>query len=158
MTTKLAHQLTANCKLLQKAIIIHNDKFLLLKRQSNAATRPNCWDLPGGNSEWPDQLTEFTRGLHRQDLVREITEETGIVIDPEAVFQRDLVHFDTTFEPEKNIFGIICGWRQNLNGTKPEITLSSEHTEFVWTTPDQLDQYDFGYADFIPKMVRLAFQ
>lgn len=158
MNPKLAHQLTVNCKLLQKAVLIHDKSFLLLKRQPEAATRPNCWDLPGGNSEWPDHLTEFTRSLHREDLVREILEETGITIDPEAVFQRDLVYFDTTFEPDKNIYGVLCGWRQNLNSTRPNITLSAEHTEYVWTTPDHLKEFDFGYAEFIPKMVRLALQ
>ncbi len=39
-------------KFLQKAIIFHpseSDKFLTLKRPTNAHSRPNCWDLPGGN-------------------------------------------------------------------------------------------------------------
>jgi len=160
MSTKLAHQLTAHVKLLQKAVLLSDDKVLILKRHPDSATRPNCWDLPGGNSEWPTNITTFTRGLHLQDLCREIEEETGIAVDPESVFRRDLVYFDTTFEPEKEMFTILCGWRHKLSGeqTLPPVATSSEHTEYQWVDPADLDQYDFGFADFIPEMIRLAAQ
>ncbi len=149
------HKLTDQVKLLQKAVLISNEKILLLKRSEDAYSRPHCWDLPGGNSEWPSS-PEFTRGLHLEDLVREIQEETGISIPAEAVFQRDLVFFDTTFQPEKQMFTVLVGWKHVLNGTEPQVTISNEHSAYSWVSPNDIAQYDFGFAQFIPKMIRRA--
>jgi 8-oxo-dGTP pyrophosphatase MutT (NUDIX family) len=149
------HRLTDQVKLLQKAVITSDGAVLLLKRASNSVSRPNCWDLPGGNSEWP-VAQDFTRGLHLQDLVREIQEETGLVVSPDNVFQRDLIFFDTTFEPQKQMFTILVGWKHSLNGDTPPVRVSEEHTEFAWVNPDNLNTYDFGFAEFIPKMIRRA--
>lgn len=149
------HRLTDQVKLLQKAVITADGAVLLLKRASDSVSRPNCWDLPGGNSEWPS-TPDFTRGLHLHDLVREIQEETGLVITADSIFQRDLVFFDTTFEPQKQMFTILVGWKHSLNGDTPVIQLSAEHTEFAWVKPDDLNNYDFGFAEFIPRMIRRA--
>jgi 8-oxo-dGTP pyrophosphatase MutT (NUDIX family) len=156
MSTKLAHQLTTNVKLLQKAVLTHQNKVLLVKRHAHAQTRPNCWDLPGGNSEWPENITEFTRGLHALDLVREIEEETGLQISPDEFTGNDLAYFDTTFEPDRQLYTILCGWRHELAADAPQITLSSEHVEYTWVTIEELDHYDFGFAEFIPQMIRRA--
>lgn len=79
------HQLTENVKLLQKAVIIRQSgsaiEALLLQRSETAASRPNCWDLPGGNSEWPVLGQSSIANLHLGDIKREILEETSLQVD-----------------------------------------------------------------------------
>lgn len=158
MSTPLAHQLTTNVKLLQKMVLISQDEVLLLLREPQAKSRPNCWDLPGGNSEWPGSITAFTRGLHQHDICREVQEETGIELAPAMITQPDLIFFDTTFEPQKSIYTILTGWRHRLVERPATIQLSPEHTQAEWVSLEKLSHYDFGFAEFIPQMIRLACQ
>lgn len=155
---KIPHQLTPNVKILQKAVLVCNGKFLILQRSPDSKTRPAKWDLPGGNSEWPE-VNHNTRSLHRADIIREIIEETGIVVSDKDLGEQ--VYFDTYFEAEKQLYSIITGWKVNLP-TQPEVEISDEHTGFAWITPEQFDQYDFGFAGesegFIRKMVEGSFE
>lgn len=148
------HQLTEQVKLLQKAIIVVGKEFLILKRAGNAVTRALQWDLAGGNCEWPS--SNFVSSMdgtnsypvmmnpHLDDLVREVMEETGIKLDITQIDQLP-VHFSTVFEPDKQLYTVIVGWKVTLPA-KPSIVISHEHTQFTWITHDQFDQYDFGFA------------
>lgn len=77
---KTPHQLTENVKLLQKVVVWQGEKFLILQRSADSATRPKCWDLPGGNVEWPASSVDI-QDSHLADLAREVKEETGLIID-----------------------------------------------------------------------------
>lgn len=152
----IAHQLSENIKLLQKAVVINAEgKVLLLQRSANQTNRPNLWDLPGGNSEWPHQQTEFSRGLHQIDLQREIKEETGLEISPSTLDISNLIYFDTTFQPDQEIFTVLCGWRIQLP-TTPDLQLSLEHQKFQWIKPADVTNFEVGYAAFIYQMVKQA--
>ncbi len=143
--SQIAHKLTENVKLLQKVAVVAPDgKVLLLQRSAGEFSRPGCWDLPGGNSEWPtDGRAGF--GLHQGDIARELEEETGIVCAPAAFTHEALTYFQTFFDAEKQVYSIICGWRTLLlAGTTTDITLSHEHSAFAWVQISQLDEYDFG--------------
>lgn len=153
------HQLTQDVKLLHKVAIVVDKKVLILKRSKTALSRPNLWDLPGGNSEWPVNQKINQINLHQQDLVREIAEETSISV-PENYFQVDkLVYFATYFEPEKQVYSINCGWKVNLEfEDQPAVEISCEHTDFVWITLLELSQYDFGgpNRDYETAIIRQA--
>lgn len=152
--SRLQHRLTQDVKLLQKAVIVHQGAVLLLQRDALAASRPLLWDLPGGNSEWPDTSREGTN-LHQQDIAREILEETGITIVPEHFSLDALVYFQTYFL--EDVFSIIVGWQVELptDFDRDAIRLSEEHTTHKWVPFDEASTYDFGYGDqFILPMIR----
>ncbi len=70
------HQLTTNVKFLHKVAIIREldgeKQVLILQRDSNSFSRPDCWDLPGGNAEWPIEGQVSTADLHQADTAREV--------------------------------------------------------------------------------------
>jgi 8-oxo-dGTP pyrophosphatase MutT (NUDIX family) len=145
----LKHQLTENVKLLQKAAIIRRfdstPEVLLLKRSSDSKSRPNCWDLPGGNSEWPDTIQSSKANLHLSDITREITEETGLVVDEKSFSLDKLSHLSTYFDVNKQVYTMICGWFVDFLATdQKEIQTSDEHQEYVWVSEAELSNYDFG--------------
>lgn len=157
------HQLTDRVKLLQKAAIIRQQdslEVLLLKRSSDAQSRPNCWDLPGGNSEWPEINQLSAADLHLNDLKREIFEETGLEINKEFLILNNLTHFSTYFDSDKQIFTIICGWLiKNLSHEQNMIKVSNEHQEYAWVSENDLENYDFGgvKGTFILDIIKQAF-
>ena len=143
------HQLTENVKLLQKAAIIRDNhgeqEVLILQRTADAASRPNCWDLPGGNSNWPKDLESSAANLHQADVTREIEEETSLKTDPKNFTLDNLAHFSTYFEQSKQIFTVICGWKLDAAATDGvEVQISDEHQAFEWVTEENLPNYDFG--------------
>lgn len=145
-----AGQLTSHVKLLQKAVVEAADgKIVMLQRSHTALSRPGCWDLPGGNSEWPtdDQIHGLMRGLHVHDVLREISEETGLQLSPDD-FPDAPVYVDTTFEVDKQVYTIIVGWWLRLTRNSDEITiqLSSEHQACRWISKSQALTLDFGFA------------
>lgn len=159
----LKHQLTANTKLLQKASIIRQTatgkEVLLLKRDSQSLSRPSCWDLPGGNSEWPAPEQGSAADLHLQDIVREIEEETGLVAKVESFSLDKLTHLSTYFDKNKQVYTMICGWLLNFNDTdQKDIQISDEHQEYAWVAETDLDSYDFGgdKGIFIVDMIKTA--
>ena len=159
---KAQHHLTDSVKLLQKAVLIHQGKMLLLRRSEHSKTRKLQWDLPGGNSEWPTEKTGVIRDLHIVDLKREILEETGISAD-EFVNAPQLVSFETSFEAEKNVYTIIAGWKIELASTfvNKSILLSDEHDQFVWVHSKDISDFDFGFAGggegFITRIIANSF-
>lgn len=150
------HQLTENVKVLQKCVLYQQGKFLILKRAETAKTRPGCWDLPGGNVEWP-KTDQNLQDSHLAELVREVKEEMDIKIS-----ETDLenCYLGSYFEAKKQLYTLIFGWMTELE-TEPKIKLSSEHTELAWISANQFDHYNFGFAGekdgFIRKMVEQSF-
>ncbi|AKM81134.1 MAG: hypothetical protein UT13_C0001G0173 [Candidatus Pacebacteria bacterium GW2011_GWF2_38_9] len=143
------HQLTENVKLLQKAAIIRQGEsfaeVLLLKRNISSLSRPNCWDLPGGNSEWPAVDQNSAANLHLNDITREITEETGLVVDEKSFSLDKLSHLSTYFDVDKQVYTMICGWFVDFSATdQKEIQTSDEHQEYTWVSEAELSNYDFG--------------
>lgn len=152
--------LQKNVKLLQKAVLIHDGKFLILQRNEQAKSRPLCWDLPGGNSEWPENVTENLENLHQKDVAREILEETGITVFDEHFTFENMVLFRTFFEAESEVYSIITGWKVELpdDFERSQVQLSDEHINHKWVTFDELNEYDFGNkkGEFIKDVIRAA--
>jgi 8-oxo-dGTP pyrophosphatase MutT (NUDIX family) len=138
------HQLTSNVKLLQKVVLHWQGKVLMLQRSGDSASRPNCWDLPGGNSEWPQGYNEPTSDLHKQDAAREVEEETGIVVDPSVFSLIHLSYLETFFDPNKQIFTVLLGWSIKLKEPPSDVVISHEHTAFQWVGLEEALSLDFG--------------
>lgn len=153
--------LTENVKFLQKAAIAHEGKVLIMKRSEHSESRPGGWDLPGGNAEWPAH-TQPTADVHREDIAREIKEETGWSFDPALFTDENLVHFMTYFEPAKSQYAFICGWRvmAPTEFDPQTLQLSNEHSDFKWILLSELDSYDFiePAGAFIKTIIRNALQ
>lgn len=168
-------KLSENIKFLHKVVMIHEDEILILKRSSTADSRPEKWDLPGGNAEWPaTTMTKPTKDPHALDVVREILEETGIEVnsnifaDSLSGKNNNLIDFFSFFEPDRQVYSIACGWKLQLSGSKQErdltdfdrdsITISDEHMESRWVKPNEIDDYDFGGepGEFIKTIIRKA--
>jgi len=142
----MKHQLTEKTKLLQKAWLVSDDKLLLLKRAPKSKTRANQWDLPGGNSEWPDYISDI-KNPHQADLIREIQEETALDVTQYWQERQQPIYFATYFQSQKQLFTVIVIWLIKLpHGFGNEVKISHEHTQFVWVKFNQLSTYDFGFA------------
>lgn len=138
---KIPHQLTENVKILQKVVLVHDGKCLVLKRASDAKSRPEKWDLPGGNMEWPDEKKD-QKDYHIAELLREIVEETGIIVNDYDV---ENCYVGTYFKADDEMMTMILGWKVNLFQI-PEVKISSEHTEYAWMALHEGPNYDFGFA------------
>ena len=159
MSTINPHQLTDNVKLLQKVALWKGDEVLIIKKSADSVSRPERWDLPGGNSEWPD-ASQAGFGQYAQDIAREVLEETNIQISNSKFLISKLIFFNTFFDPDKNVFSILVGWSINLpkNFDKKQIKLSHEHTDFKFVKLEDLDKYDYGYkkGKFITDIIRAS--
>jgi 8-oxo-dGTP pyrophosphatase MutT (NUDIX family) len=131
--------------LLHKVAIVHQGEVLILKRAAKSNSRPDKWDLAGGNSEWPDNNRQG-QGVHKEDVAREIIEETGIEVLAESFNFSALTFFDTFFDAQKQVFTIICGWKYPLpdDFERNSIKISNEHSEINWVSKEQIETIDFG--------------
>ncbi len=166
--TTIPHQLTRHTKFLHKVAIVAEQKVLLLQRSSQAQSRPGCWDLPGGNSEWPTGVTAPTSNLHQLDVAREIREEVGLEVAASHFVLGNLNYLESFYNPETEIYTIICGWQitdlakvglpSALNELK--ITISPEHKGFQWVSEAELANFDFGGAKgaFVCEIANQALQ
>lgn len=143
-----SHRLTKHVKLLQKAALWHKGECLILRRSSTDYSRARKWDLPGGNTDWPAHLNADTRDPHKADILREIAEETGVMISTQDLEHAKHELVATYFEPKKQVYSVLVGWSIELPDSfdRSSITLSHEHQEQAWITKDQFDSYDFGFA------------
>jgi len=160
----MKHQLTEKVKFLHKVAIVRNNQgqkeLLLLKRNSDSISRPNAWDLPGGNVEWPSSGQESFANLHQLDIAREVKEESNLSVEPSLFDLRHLIYFASYFEADKDVYSINCAWYLDFSETdQAEIKISKEHQDFVWLSLNDLDNYDFGgdRGQFIKDIINKAF-
>lgn len=104
------------------AVIDRNKKILLLKRGSTAPWNPNNYCFPGGTVESNESL--------EQAAIRELYEETGIVVDSNNL--------------EKMVIVYPSGYKKIIFVTKvddAEVRLNYEHTHYVWANLDESLNY-----------------
>lgn len=120
---KFKHKLLA---VMQHVVFVHREQVLLL-RYSNYQGKgvEGLWGLPGGHYIASDPVT---------DLRREVREETGLEIEDELELLRTYV---VMFPDGVEKFGVFYLCR--LSSTyRPVITLSHEHTEYMWAARDDI--------------------
>lgn len=115
--------------LVAKAVIIHNEKFLLLKRskkeiEGSSINKYQIWDLPGGGIRFFETA--------EKGLIREIKEETGMgvaILKPIGMYDaiRSQIHL--------SIITYLCETKIT------EVKLSNEHSAFHWLSLAEMDVF-----------------
>jgi len=104
-----------------KALVIDDDQNCLILRRSDTHPHvPLTPDLPGG------QLDEDESP--RDAVVREISEETGLAVDPSLAH---LVFAGSDIDRDRNRIRLLFVTR--VSGVKPAVQISWEHSEAWWT-------------------------
>ncbi|MEN6356496.1 MAG: NUDIX domain-containing protein [Armatimonadota bacterium] len=98
---------------------------LLLKRSMDSKNNPGKWDFPGGKVD-PGEAFD-------QALMREVAEETGLKV---AI---DRLAGSTQSESPSNHIVYLLLEGQIESG---KLTLSSEHDDFLWVYPHELEKAD----------------
>ena len=106
----------------QKAIILNSEgKLLAIRRSNTAPTGPLRWDLPGGDLDFGEDP------IH--GILREIEEETGLVVDDPVVFD-----VASRVDPDGN-FWVTPAYKVHYQSG--DVRLSYEHDQFKWVTPEE---------------------
>ena len=110
------------------ALIWDQDRFLICQRPAHKA-RGLLWEFVGGKIE-ADETGE-------EALIRECSEELGILVKPHGVFM-DVLHKYSDLTVHLTLYnaGIESGTIQLL-----------EHNDVRWITPDDIDSFVFCPAD-----------
>lgn len=114
MSKELPHQYAV------KALIVKEDKILIVQRAANDNITPGVWEFPGG------RLDEGEFPL--KGLEREVFEETGLVI--EVVDKINTQEFTNTDNVKITMYIYLC------RPLTDEFTLSDEHSNYEWI-PEQ---------------------
>ncbi|MGN0919868.1 MAG: NUDIX domain-containing protein [Alphaproteobacteria bacterium] len=106
-------------------VIIHKDRFLIVKRSENDDFLPNYWEFPGGGVETSENLEDA--------LIRELKEEIGIDLTHNP---KKLIGVSEEFmDKGKTERYLQLNYKIELSN-EPKITLSPEHKVYDWATED----------------------
>jgi len=107
-----------------KALVIHNRRVLILKRSNYRERGAGEWDIPGGGLDFGESPLE--------GIIREAREEAGIALHVDRLLTAYTV---VTSPTRQGVCLMFIGHTDT-----DEITLSHEHTEFMWVTKQQLKE------------------
>ena len=105
----------------QKAIIIKDNKYLILFRSEHKQFSKLLWDFPGGKLDPGETLKE--------GVIRELKEETNLDINPVKII-KESDYSEGTNKYHFNFWSV-----EVLSG---ELKLSYEHTDFKWATEEEI--------------------
>lgn len=108
-----------------KGLIIFERRALIVKRSTSDQVGGGTWECPGGK-------IEFGEGLETA-LIREIFEEVGISVKVGKILYATT--FNTNPVRQVVVLTYLC------KSDSREVTLSEEHTDFLWATKEQLKTY-----------------
>ncbi|WP_235002513.1 NUDIX domain-containing protein [Actinacidiphila paucisporea] len=123
--------------LLAAAVIVHDrdrGRVVLLQRGEGAKYGQGLWDLPIGKSEPGEPVTATA--------VRELREETGLVVRPEALELAHVVHGAWGVESPNGFLTVVFAaheWQGEPENREPH-----KHAQVRWTPVDALP------AEFVP--------
>ncbi|OGC70023.1 hypothetical protein A2415_01535 [candidate division WWE3 bacterium RIFOXYC1_FULL_39_7] len=116
-----------NFRLIQKALIEKDGKFLAIKRSDYTSYCPHTWELPGGQVEFGEDLAKA--------LEREVEEETSLKISTNG----PLI---TNSSMAKGIY--IVGIIYKCDYLSGDVNLSDEHTDYKWVSKKELLDLDLS--------------
>ena len=120
------------------ALIIYDGEVLLVKRSSADNFLPNIWEFPGGGVESGEELCSALRRELKEEVDIDISEErVNLIGVSEEISRGDSIKHDIQFNYE-----IILS-------SKPQITLSPEHSEYGWATT-----CDNRFDDFLKDILK----
>ena len=108
----------------QKALIIKNNKLLIIKKSAKDINSPNQWEVPGGRKQVGENL--------EQHIIREVKEEVGLYIQPKEIF--DMWEFSIPVNNEKTTVVAIARFCELTNDT-------------IVITEDEIDNYKWVAID-----------
>lgn len=111
-------------------VIIRNDEILIAKRSAKQH-QGGLWEFPGGKVESGEGEVEA--------LARELNEELGIEINPEACQKRQQIHHQY---PDKAV-NLNIYWVSDFSGTEQ----GKEGQPLKWVAKEQLADYPFPEAN-----------
>ncbi|MCX5559741.1 NUDIX domain-containing protein [Streptomyces sp. NBC_00038] len=113
------------------AVIVHDraaNRIVLLQRGENAKFGQGLWDLPIGKSEPGEPITETA--------VRELHEETGLTVKPEALQVAHIVHGALGVEAPNGFLTVVFAAHEWTG--EPENREPHKHAQVRWTDADAL--------------------
>lgn len=119
--------------LLSAGVIVHDlgsDRIVLLRRGPRAKFGRGGWDLPVGKADPGEPVTATA--------VRELAEETGLVVDPRSLRLAQVVHGSWGVEAPNGWLGLLFvthEWSGDLVNTEPE-----KHDRLGWFGVDSLPE------------------
>lgn len=132
--------------LLVAAVIVHDratGKVLLIQRGPHAKFAPGHWDLPVGKADKGEVITTTA--------VRELKEETGLIVDPAELKVAGIIHGAWGVEAPNGFLTVVFvteGWSGEPVNAEPHkheqvswIDVSTVPEEFVSTTHAALLSY-----------------
>jgi 8-oxo-dGTP pyrophosphatase MutT (NUDIX family) len=117
--------------LLVAAVIVHDkatNRVVLLQRSQNAKFAQGMWDLPVGKSEAGEPITETA--------VRELYEETGLAVKPEALKVAHIIHGAWGVEAPNGFLTVVFTaheWTGELENREPR-----KHAQVRWFDTDAI--------------------
>jgi 8-oxo-dGTP pyrophosphatase MutT (NUDIX family) len=123
----------ASMTLLVAAVIVHdrdNRRVALLRRGPKAKFGQGLWDLPAGKNDPGEPIT--------RTAVRELREETGLVVAPEDLRLVHVVHGARGVEAPNGFLTVVFAahvWSGTLANQEPE-----KHSDVAWASTDALPQ------------------
>ncbi|MBB1244217.1 NUDIX domain-containing protein [Streptomyces durbertensis] len=117
--------------LLVAAVIVHDtaaDRVVLLQRGERAKFAKGRWDLPIGKSEPGEPITETA--------VRELYEETGLTVEPEALDLAHVIHGARGVDAPDGFLTVVFvthEWSGELENREP-----GKHAQVRWFDVDAI--------------------
>ncbi|MEY9871029.1 ADP-ribose pyrophosphatase YjhB (NUDIX family) [Streptacidiphilus sp. MAP12-33] len=124
---------TESMTLLVAAVIVHDVKaqrVALLRRGPKAKFAQGMWDLPVGKSEPGEPITETA--------VRELKEETSLVVSPEDLRLVHVIHGARGVEAPNGFLTVVfaaLSWSGDLTNGEPD-----KHSEVAWVPTDAVPE------------------
>jgi 8-oxo-dGTP diphosphatase len=119
---------TANVLLVNRAIILHKEKFLVVKRSPTDTHNPRLWEFPGGKVDRGEDIPA--------SLSREVLEETGLIIKPvtSLVYSHSEILPAHDYYPQKLYVAL---FHVAHLAASARMQMSDEHTGFAWDSVDE---------------------
>ncbi|EFL16789.1 MutT-family protein [Streptomyces sp. C] len=135
-TDERAHSLKPaleSMTLLVAAVIVHDkatNRVVLLQRSENAKFARGLWDLPVGKSEPGEPITETA--------VRELYEETGLTVKPEALRVAHVIHGAWGVEAPNGFLTVVFAAHEWTG--EPENREPRKHSQVRWVDTDTIPE------------------
>lgn len=116
------------------AVIVHDrdtDRVVVLRRGPHTRVAPLMWDLPGGKGDPGEPIT--------RTAVRELHEETGLVVDEASLRVAHLIHLAPGGEQIPTGFLSVVFSTHTWTGT-PRNVEPTKHTEVRWADRNALPE------------------
>ncbi len=113
---------------IMKAMVLKNNKILILKRHTKQKVAPDKWEMTGGKLEIEESLEEC--------LTREVKEETNLDIEIKRILYA--TDHNTEILGKVVIIVYLCEPKND------EVILSHEHSKFKWVEVEEFRRTVFS--------------